>query len=362
MIKRRRDDRGEHLVAAAQHPVTQDGGQALSSSHPLLQGPRWRNFDSGLRRWPEPLAGRRWQSWLVGGNAAGRLRAAAVVRKPGPGRLKSSALLTPAWDLLPADRDGLVVGSLLRQRGGLQLRPDNRPEQEHEAVRGILGRLAADHGAAPIAFPNVPADQVAAIASAFRGAVVRRAGTWSEYVLGGATSVEEFVGTLGRKVRALWRARRPHLESLGWRTTVSAPTEDLIERASELLADVNVRNGTPDAPRMAQARTTMWWQELPEAARAITVTDDDGALLAVCFARAGGDVLELQEVGIAAGALGNSDAYVLATVVAPLELAVAERIAIVSAGYGHANTKAMYGASLGLDYHIVADLGELTGA
>lgn len=157
----------------------------------------------------------------------------------------------------------------------------------------------------------------------------------------GATP-EQYLAMLRRgprwTVRQEWRA----LDERGLRGTPVAAA-DLVEEAVGLVANVKRRHGVPDHPSLIRLRLEDWAAEAFGERIAFTVREN-GRLLAVCFACHHGNVLEINEIGLAEDTDTRHLVYVEALVYAPLRYAGQAGCTRIELGLDSSTPKRLRGA------------------
>lgn len=140
-------------------------------------------------------------------------------------------------------------------------------------------------------------------------------------------------------------------------TGACVPAADLVAEAAALVAEVKLRHGVPDHPRLAALRLRAWAAAPVGRRVGFAVRDAGGALLAACFGCHHGQELELTEIGLADHPEHRHLAYVEALFYAPLRYAERLGCTTIRMGLGSSRPKDLRGAT----FSPVWAVGEVNG-
>ncbi|WP_240955586.1 GNAT family N-acetyltransferase [Micromonospora sp. HNM0581] len=248
----------------------------------------------------------------------------------------------------------LVVGSTTRYVGGALVRERTDPWASSAVLRTLArraGDLAAEQKATLVALA-VPHGQVPILQQAWPTARCAPCDLWATIDLAGATTPAAFVATLPREVRYNWRRDRARFDASGLTLDREACSDELLDEAAGLVADVARRNGVDDDPMLVRWRLDQWCRH--SAGRVLCLTVRDGKeLIGVCFVRVTGDLVDAFEVGLHAEHPARHTVYATIVFRATVELATECGVDRVELGIGHPETKAHRGASLTRLWNVV---------
>ena len=177
--------------------------------------------------------------------------------------------------------------------------------------------------------------------------------TWTKSEIAAFASLEVdgedddgYIGTLnhGRRSTVLRDLRQLTSRGLSSEPVLAI---SVIEEAAPLVSSVRVRNGLLDHPRLALTRLRDWASEPLGDRLSFVVRNENGEILAACFACKRDDVLELFEVGITpTESPVRHLAYVESMVYGPRRYAAKVGCRTVQMGIGATRPKVLRGAKL----------------
>lgn len=253
----------------------------------------------------------------------------------------------------------MLVGGVSALRGGGVVREAHdvaRTELLLAAMVSEAVRAAQDLRLHPFA-PFVPGPQVPAFVNGWgQRATTHWADVWSTIELEGCSTIEDFLGALGSKVRHTWKRSFEQTSVAGWDVRLAVPTDDLVVAAAPLVASVKAGNGEPDAPELASLRVRRWRRTEGEHV-AFECRGGDERLLGVTFGKVVDRRLQLAEIGMSdddAAADRRHDVYGALVFDAPLQYALARGLRSVELGPGHPYPKRNRGAIQTPLWHITS--------
>ena len=311
----------------------------------------WSTYAASIA---ERARDRRWMSRCVvakvNGRPAGLLPVACSRTALAPDPYLRSALGV----LAGADaRRVAVLGTHADFCGGGVVRRHHDRLVDEQVLRCLVdraARLARAEGRIPFA-PYVEAEQVPSfLAGLGADAALDPAEVHSTLDLRGAQELETFLQLLHKQDRQTLRHDLRTLAGLRIRATEAAPTAGLITEAARLVVQVKERHGTPDHPRLAEARISRWLAAGSGVPVIFTLTDG-AALVGACVGRRTSDTLILHELGLAETA--RRHAYYLELAFhAPLRHAFEHGLRRVDLGPGHPVVKRNRGAVQRVSWHL----------
>lgn len=261
-----------------------------------------------------------------------RLRARHVPMEFRPERVRDR------WDPSDPDEVLLNLGALHRFKGG--------GTGSASALAALVGhaRDQAGRDGQTVMALSVPEEQLPAYWGLAPETDLVRDGSWYSLPVNGPR-VEEFITSLPRGPRMLWRRERRDLEQLRSQFVldIRRATPELAIDAGHLLNTVLVNNGGESAPELAGARVA-WWLELAEGAKfATTAEDEDGNLVALGVGRIYGTTIEMNAFGAQSDHPLRRALYHALLYTMPLEIAVQRGLKTLDLGTTHGLPKRLRG-------------------
>lgn len=313
----------------------------------------WRHFEACLVDMQHDA---RWRSKAFG-LVDDRIPEAALVARSSGGWAGLDVVARhdlSALDLVPGPVS--LLGGLARGLGGGFVRSGRTPFNGDRA----LASLAADaRDWAPADAPCValwlPEHQLGAFLMGWNErARVVPADVWTWIDLRGHDDLDDFVASLDRKERHVWRRDVRVGSQIGFRTECVDLTESGLEEALPLLAAVNENNGDATPAALLRFRIRRWAAGTGHYVIFRTV-DAQGVLVSVVTAQVGSDYLDLCDVGIVKSESRRRDIYANAVFVSPAEFALENGIPSVYLGAGHSTPKILHGAKTWKLWNVVDD-------
>lgn len=242
------------------------------------------------------------------------------------------------WSPSDLDEDLLHLGALHRFKGG----GTGSSAALAELVSHALEQARSDNHR--VVALSVPEDQLAGFWAMGARTDLVRDGSWYSLPLNGPR-IDEFISSLPRGPRLLWRRERRDLEALRSQLSlgVRPATPELAIAAGELFDSVLVNNGGESSPDLAGARVG-WWLELSEGTKlATTAVDDEGNLIALGVGRIYGTTLEMNAFGAPADHPLRRTLYHALLYTMPLEIALQRGLKTLDLGATHGRPKTLRG-------------------
>lgn len=168
-------------------------------------------------------------------------------------------------------------------------------------------------------------------------------------IVGPFADFEQYLSAQSGSRRAMIRRELRTISRIGLEVEVLDLEAAFAAGACELIAELKVRHGLPEAPRLVRLRVQRWASASAGAVRAILVRAG-GRLVAVALTAQCDRHHEVYEVGLSESFADRVHAYALACFYEPVRLLVEQEGDILDLGVGTTEAKVLRGATLEPSY------------
>lgn len=332
---------------------------ALSRVDTLIAGPDWQHARDCLH---ERSFDGRWAAGMVAALSPQGPIAVMPISSCHTSRIPDANLRMELDERAPQVAAGtdprrmLFLGGHAHLRGGVSTSSKAPPAMRHAAAGALIRaglQMAQARSLVPVAL-FVPESQLPAVVEAWTPQPLILPGPPIAYLpVTGGQSLEGFVKTMRRSVRQRWRGDQQRLGAAEMTAVPAEITPRLLAEAAPHVANVKLRNGVLDHPRLTGIRLRAWLDGIdPGRTRAWVIRDRDAGLLGISVGVVHGVDLRMVEIGLVEEHPMRRDIYLELAFHAPLRTCLEESLCGIDFGPGHLGPKSGRGAVLRPQWHV----------